>query len=52
MRFIYRDDPEFWRFRIIELIQIRECQLRGEEHDRSWWDLLDGLDEMWKVEIE
>ena len=39
MEIILRNDPRFPRWRIIELIQIRECQLRGEAHDRYWWDL-------------
>lgn len=36
---IFRGDPRFWRLRIIELVQIRECQLRGEilaDRVRRW----------------
>jgi hypothetical protein len=50
---IYRSDPRFWRLRIIELIQIRECHLRGEAHDQGWRELAieAGFEEM-EGEIE
>jgi hypothetical protein len=37
------NDPKFWRLRLVELIQIRECQLRGEKHDLEWWSLVESI---------
>jgi hypothetical protein len=30
---IYRSQPEFWRARLVELLEIRACQLRVFEHE-------------------
>lgn len=37
--FVYRNDPRFWKLRIIDLLKLREVQLKGEEHDQYWYDL-------------